>query len=218
MFCAMKLSYLLFLPLLLLAAGCQTSPKPAADLLEINRFKAEAERGDALAQYNLGAAYASQWRPLEASQWFRKAAELGSPEAQYRLGLNYFHGAGVPKSVNQAYAWFDVAAAQGHLLAVNARESLATRMTRTEVEAGERLAAVLLAKIQPQNLRYVDGLAGKPESEAPDVSRPYTYYPQQSTNYFGQATASAPHYNQSREIPAKGALRQTDLSRSTGKR
>jgi TPR repeat protein len=215
----MKLTAFLFLPLLLLAAGCQTSPKPAADLLEINRYKADAERGDVLAQYNLGAAYASQWRPIEASQWFRKAADFGSPEAQYRLALNYFHGAGVPKSVNQAYAWFDVAAAQGHLLAVNARESLATRMTRTEVEAGERLAAVLLAKIQPQNLRYVDGLAGKPEPETPERSRPYTYYPRESTNYLGHSTYSSrqsAHYDGA--TPAKGALRQTDLSSSTGKR
>jgi hypothetical protein len=212
MFCTMKLSHLLFLPLVLLAFGCQTSPKPAPDLLEINRYKADAERGDALAQYNLGVAYASQWRPVEASQWFRKAAELGSAEAQYRLALNYFHGAGVSKSVNQAYAWFAVAAAQGHLLAVNARESLATRMTRTEVEAGERLASALLAKIPPQNLRYVDGLTGKPEPKTPDRSRPFTHYPRQSTNCFTQSI----HYSAS--APDKGALRQIDLSSGPRKR
>lgn len=214
-----SLSYL-SLPVLLLAFGCQTSPKPAPDLLDIRRFSPAAERGEVLAQYNLGAAYASQWRPLEANQWFRKAAEQGLPEAEYCLAVNSFRGDGMPEDAVEAYAWFDVAAAQGHLLAVNARESLAGRMTRVEVEAGDRRAAAIIAKIPPQNLRYRAGLGqnGKQDAQA---TAPATNPNRATTKPANTAAPTQPkttgqslHYGSS---DTKGGAKQIELSGSTAR-
>lgn len=217
MIAPMKSLRYLSLPVLLLAFGCQTSPKPSPDLLDIRRFQPAAERGEVLAQYNLGAAYASQWRPAEANQWLRKAAEQGLPEAEYSLAVNYFRGDGMPQDATEAYAWFDVAAAQGHLLAVNARESLAGRMTRVEVEAGDRRAAAIIAKIPPQNLRYraALGQSGKQEDQggayrasSSGVSRGGNVAPSQA------ATGQSRHFGSG---VSKGAVKQTDFSGSTAR-
>ena len=49
-----------------------------------------------------------------AVSWFRKAADQGFAEAQYRLGDMYGRGIGVAKSDAEAKRWFTLAAAQGH--------------------------------------------------------------------------------------------------------
>ncbi len=53
--------------------------------------------------------------------WYRKAAEQGYAEAQFRLGLAYGAGVGVPENLLLAVIWFSKAAAQGH---VNAMEAM----------------------------------------------------------------------------------------------
>lgn len=226
MIAPMKSLRYLSLPVLLLAFGCQTSPKPSPDLLDIRRFSPAAEQGEILAQYNLGAAYASQWRPVEANQWFRKAAEQGLPEAEYCLAVNSFRGDGIPQDSTEAYAWFDVAAAQGHLLAVNARESLASRMTRVEVEAGDRRAAAIIAKIPPQNLRYraALGQSGKQDGQATattENSNRATAKPATPAAPAVKPTAPAkPKTGQSLHYGSgisKGAVKQTELSGSTAR-
>ncbi len=50
---------------------------------------------------------------LEASSWFRKAAEDGHQESQYRLGLAYKFGHGVARDAEQAASWVRLAAEQG---------------------------------------------------------------------------------------------------------
>ena len=49
----------------------------------------------------------------EALKWFRKAAELGHPKAQYNLGVCYANGIGVQKDMKEAVRWFRKAAEQG---------------------------------------------------------------------------------------------------------
>ncbi len=232
MIAPMKSLRYLSLPVLLLAFGCQTSPKPSPDLLDIRRFQPAAERGEVLAQYNLGAAYASQWRPVEANQWLRKAAEQGLPEAEYSLAVNSFRGDGMPQDATEAYAWFDVAAAQGHLLAVNARESLASRMTRVEVEAGDRRAAAIIAKIPPQNLRYRGALgqSAKQDGQANVTAENSNRATIKPANTAKPAAPAAPvvkttapakpktgqplHYGSS---DSKGAIKQTEPSGNTAR-
>ena len=51
---------------------------------------------------------------LRAEAAIRKAAEAGNPEAQFRLGVMYGNGDGVPLDHGQARAWFEKAVAQGH--------------------------------------------------------------------------------------------------------
>jgi TPR repeat protein len=45
----------------------------------------------------------------------RKSAEAGNASAQYRLGLLYAGGVGVPQNYGLAKEWFEKAAKQGHV-------------------------------------------------------------------------------------------------------
>jgi TPR repeat protein len=62
---------------------------------------------------------------MQAAFWYRRSAEQGNAEAQYRLGVLYERGDGVAKDVAQAAAWYRRAADQGN------------------TEADERLRALL---------------------------------------------------------------------------
>ena len=53
---------------------------------------------------------------------YRKAAEQGHAEAQFRLGAMYFSGDGVPRDDVGALKWYRLAAEQGH---VEAQDDLA---------------------------------------------------------------------------------------------
>jgi len=49
----------------------------------------------------------------DAVKWYRKRAMQGDPEAQYSLGLSYYHGQGVAQSYEEASVWYLRAARQG---------------------------------------------------------------------------------------------------------
>ena len=49
----------------------------------------------------------------EATRWFRKAADLGFPDAQLMLGSAYDAGKGVAKDGAEAVRWYRRAAEQG---------------------------------------------------------------------------------------------------------
>ncbi|WP_436862107.1 tetratricopeptide repeat protein [Acinetobacter haemolyticus] len=51
--------------------------------------------------------------------FLKKAAELGNPEAQYNLGVFFEQGVYVKKDKKQAEYWYEKAAKQGHLNAIN---------------------------------------------------------------------------------------------------
>ena len=88
-------------------------------------YKAQAEKGNSVAQYNMGHCYATgegvAKDAVQAVSWYRKAAEQGLTEAQYNLGLCYATGEGVAKDVIEAYAYWSLAG----ITAEAARESLA---------------------------------------------------------------------------------------------
>ena len=46
--------------------------------------------------------------------WYTKSAEQGDVEAQYQLGLCYYHGEGISKDYKKAAKWFNKAAEQGN--------------------------------------------------------------------------------------------------------
>lgn len=80
-------------------------------------LKPLAERGDAVAQNNLGALY-EKGRGVphsytEAVKWYRKSAEQGFAPAQTNLGGMYSVGWGVPKNPIEAVKWYRKAAEQG---------------------------------------------------------------------------------------------------------
>ena len=64
-------------------------------------LRAQAEQGNAVAQYNLGLmSYDGEGMPqddAEAFQWFRRAAEQGYADAQLSLGVMHANGQGLPQ-------------------------------------------------------------------------------------------------------------------------
>lgn len=76
-----------------------------------------AEKGDAVAQYRLGALYAEGKGVVRddatAMMWFQRSANQGNADAQYNVGASYAEGAGVAKNDDEAAKWFRRAAEQG---------------------------------------------------------------------------------------------------------
>ena len=95
-----------------------------AFLLQINMLYAseslvkDAERGDAVAQYNLGVMYSAgkgvQQDVAQAINWYRMAAEQGLAAAQHNLGVMYKEGKGVPRDYAQGKYWYRKAADGGN--------------------------------------------------------------------------------------------------------
>jgi hypothetical protein len=84
---------------------------------EFKETKELAEKGDAIAQFNLGDCYDNGQvvlkDPVEAVKWYRKSAEQGVAQAQYKFGYCYYHGVGVLKDPVEAVKWYHKAAEQG---------------------------------------------------------------------------------------------------------
>jgi hypothetical protein len=107
----------------LLSIGCMDrKPAPADALtdpsLETETLIANAERGTAEDQYNLGMRYergigVSQ-NYLEAVRWYRLAAMQGYREGQYKLCEMSERGEGLPQDYQEALRWCGLAADQGH--------------------------------------------------------------------------------------------------------
>ena len=71
---------------------------------------------------------------------YRLAAEQGDANAQYILGLMYANGEGVPEDDVTAYAWLNIAAAQGQSSANEGKEHVAKLMTQSQVAKAQKLA------------------------------------------------------------------------------
>ena len=86
----------------------------------------------------------------EAVKGYRKAAEQGVALAQFNLGLMYYLGEGVLEDYVEAYAWFNLAAAQGDKEAVKGKDLLRSimGMTAEQVAATQELAADLYNRIE----------------------------------------------------------------------
>jgi TPR repeat protein len=80
-------------------------------------LRQQAEKGDAIAQFILGADYELGFKVArnlaQAAEWYRKAAEQGLDRAQYALGNLYCKGRGVAQDDVEAARWYRQAAEQG---------------------------------------------------------------------------------------------------------
>jgi len=89
--------------------------------VEFAKAKEKAEKGDAVAQFNLGCSYyigdGVSKDSVEAIKWYKTSAEQGCPEGQSALGYCYFEGKGVIKDEAEAVKWFRKAAEQGDAIA-----------------------------------------------------------------------------------------------------
>lgn len=87
------------------------------DKQDLEKLTKEAEGGDALAQFKLGALY-SNGHTVEpdltkGARWFRKAAKQGEITAQTLLAWMYEKGEGVGQSFTAALEWYLKAAEAG---------------------------------------------------------------------------------------------------------
>lgn len=64
---------------------------------------------------------------------FLAAAQQGDARAQGKLGALYMYGVGVEKNYIEAYAWLDLAAAQGDTAAAKFRDAVATQLTTAQM-------------------------------------------------------------------------------------
>lgn len=104
-------------------AALQSPRAPSTESVEVASVRAQAEQGDAVAQYNLGLMY-EQGRVVprddaQAVAWYRRAAEQGAVDAQLQVGIAYASGRGVPRDDALAVAWYRKAAEQGSAAAQN---------------------------------------------------------------------------------------------------
>lgn len=76
-------------------------------------LRRQAERGSVEAMTCLAVDYMDLQNFNEATRWFRKAADLGFPDAQLMLGSAYDAGKGVAKDGAEAVRWYRRAAEQG---------------------------------------------------------------------------------------------------------
>jgi TPR repeat protein len=89
---SLRFTMALVLSIVCLTSAACADIKPAMDTSRNNRVKDEA-----------------------TAKEVRKAAEEGDASAQYRLGLLYEGGVGVPQNYKKAKEWFEKAAKQGHV-------------------------------------------------------------------------------------------------------
>jgi hypothetical protein len=79
---------------------------------------AEAEAGDAAAQFSLGFMFYSGQgisKSIDkAVHWYAQAAERGLSEAQFRIGALYDYGKEISEDNSQAFKWYKEASLQGH--------------------------------------------------------------------------------------------------------
>jgi len=66
-------------------------------------------------KHPVAAVFLQSLYPKESADWFLRAAEQGSVEAQYLLGEMYRDGEGVPQDQRKAMEWLTRAAEQGHI-------------------------------------------------------------------------------------------------------
>jgi localization factor PodJL len=118
-----------------LAAGAQRGPAPGAAPAQpsppstqppppawpadpLQALRQAAERGDATAQFELGARHAAgdgvdqDW--AAALAWFRRAAEAGGAAAQHNLAVLHERGRGTEPDPVEAVRWYEMAALQGY--------------------------------------------------------------------------------------------------------
>jgi clan AA aspartic protease (TIGR02281 family) len=106
-------------------------------------FQQLADKGSAIAQFNVGTMYANgqgvAQNYAEAAKWYGLAANQGSADAQHNLALLYANGQGVRQNYVLAYKWFSLAAAQGSTEAVKGLDLITPRMTAAEVDQAQKL-------------------------------------------------------------------------------
>jgi len=111
-------------------------------------LRERAERGDAIAQFLLGAKYDLGQGVVqdvaEAVRWYRKAAGQGYAPAQVALGLMYALGGGITQDCVEAHLWISLAVSRAsgsrQQRYADLREAFAGVMTPAQIAEAQRRA------------------------------------------------------------------------------
>jgi TPR repeat protein len=129
---------------------------------------------DAGSYHNLGLSFLLGTRPdfTQAGKWFRKAAEMGDPQAQFVLGMLYWSGRGVEPDAKTAANWLRKAAENGDAAAMRVLGTAYNRGTGVErnpkqalrwigraAEAGDAEAQAALGKVHFEGIVVARNLA-----------------------------------------------------------
>ncbi|HHB76709.1 MAG TPA: sel1 repeat family protein [Desulfobulbus sp.] len=111
-----------------------------------------ADLGDVTAKKNLAFMYYNglTGKPDygQALELYKEAALLGDDVSQSNVGLMYAEGMGVGVDRVRAYAWYSLAASQGNLAAVAARNNLMIRMNWQELNKAQALSVKLFKEVE----------------------------------------------------------------------
>lgn len=100
----------------------------------------------------------------QAAKLYCEASRNGSAEGQFRLGMLYATGQGVPKNQNLAAALFTTAATQGHFEAQKMLETVQLKSTD--------LPPCVLAAVDPEKARFESLLTGEADIDRYIASLP----------------------------------------------
>ena len=120
----------------------------------IRWFRRAAEEGDIAAQSLLGQAFIDgSWGTTEkdhaeGARWILAAAMQGGLRAQLLACKIHYEGIGVKKDPVKSYAWANVAAANGNIVAKRARKELRDEMTPEQIAEAQKLSRELFEEIQ----------------------------------------------------------------------
>lgn len=110
----------------------------------LDELRRLADQGNAAAQFDLGARYATGDKVKqdysEAAHWFSLAADHGHIVAQSVLAGYYWDGTGVTKDLSKAYFWALVARANGDEPSRTRAAELASRISYRERNAAQQQA------------------------------------------------------------------------------
>lgn len=121
--------------------------KQLQQLTYSDALKAQAEQGDAVAQFDLAMCYAEgkgvTQNKAEAVKWWTQAARQKVAAAAAYLGDSYRHGDGTRVDPYVAYVWYSVAVINGSTSAAASRDAVASELSPDQIATGQAKAAEL---------------------------------------------------------------------------
>ena len=95
-----------------------------------------------------GGTVEEELNPKEIVKRCRDLAYEGDVEAQVQLGQYFEKGKGVPEDIAQAYAWYNVAAANGSRKARNAKKRITERLTDEQIVEAQEFSTKIFNRIE----------------------------------------------------------------------
>lgn len=121
---------------------------------EVEKWRINAESGDAESQFNLAEAYRKgdivPQSEEEAARWYERSANQGYPEAIFDMGFVYRGGNGAPMDKIMSYMWFYLASRNGDARATGLMNDLAWSMNEEEIKEGRKKALLWKAEKEEQ--------------------------------------------------------------------